>query len=61
MGDIIKFKPRVVNSERNRVEALVKGKLETYTCNTCGGDIEVINNDYPSVCPNCGTEIEEWN
>ena len=58
MGDIIKFKPRVVNSERNRVEALVKGKLETYTCNTCGERFEVLFDDRPECCPGCFARIK---
>ncbi len=48
------------NKRINRCEALAKGLIEEYICNNCGGDIEVIDKDFPSHCPNCGATISEW-
>ena len=59
MGQIIEFSARK-NSKHERVEALVKGNIECYVCEDCGGDIEVINNKFPTRCPNCGVLILEW-
>ena len=59
MGEILQFRPRQKKvSSDNRVEAMMKGQLETYTCNTCGGDFEVLFNNFPDRCPHCGREIE---
>ena len=51
---IIEFKPR---SKTNRVEALAKGKIRVFTCDTCGYDMEVLFNQFPENCPNCGLHI----
>ncbi|MBE5849766.1 MAG: hypothetical protein E7298_06335 [Lachnospiraceae bacterium] len=45
----------------NRSEALAKGKIMYYSCDSCGADIEVIDNDYPDKCPGCGLRITSWN
>ena len=45
----------------SRTEALVKGLIEKYTCDLCGGSFEVINDQYPENCPCCDREIVEWN
>ena len=58
MAQIIKFQKR---NDAERVKALVKGEIRTFTCDTCGADIEVINGVYPKKCPGCGLEIEHWN
>ena len=42
------------------IEAMVKGLIEIYTCNRCGGEIEVINNNFPKNCPNCHVIIDSW-
>jgi predicted RNA-binding Zn-ribbon protein involved in translation (DUF1610 family) len=66
MCAIIDFRKNVENLKAkhkpmSRIEAMVKGLVEIYTCNNCGGDIEVIDKVYPDCCPNCGAEILEWN
>ena len=61
MGTIIQFRRRQVKSDdAERVEAMVKGNIEVYTCNTCGEDFEVLNSRFPKTCPCCGVEIDEW-
>ena len=57
MAKIIEFKKM---KGKNRTEALVKGRIRTFTCDTCGEEIEVINEEYPDCCPGCGLEIETW-
>ena len=57
MGEIVQFRPRQTK-EINRVEALMKGQVETYTCNNCGEDFEVIYNNRPDKCPNCFYSID---
>ena len=42
----------------SRTEALIKGLIETYTCDSCGGDFEVINEQFPERCPCCNMEME---
>ena len=54
----IQFKPRVKGS-KNRVEALMKGEIEIYSCNDCGEDFEVMFEDFPEKCPHCG-KIIDW-
>lgn len=56
MAEIIQFKPK---SQINRIEALVKGQITMFTCDVCGGDIEVLFDNYPEKCPNCGL-IMDW-
>ena len=51
---------QVSNEEARRLSALVTGKLEVYTCNNCGGDIEVIDGEFPTHCPHCNVELLEW-
>ena len=52
---IVQFKPK---SNKNRVEALMKGKITIFTCDTCGGDIEVLFDNFPDKCPNCGLKMD---
>ncbi len=51
MGEIIMFLPRM--QRRKRIEAMMKGTLEEYSCDNCGEDIDVIDGDYPDRCPEC--------
>ena len=63
MAKIIAFNVRRRNGktlEAERWKALVKGNIEYYNCDDCGGEIEVINGDFPKRCPHCGTEILDW-
>lgn len=55
---IIQFKPK---SKTDRVEALIKGKIRIFTCDTCGYDMEVLFNQFPDECPNCGLHIDWGN
>lgn len=58
MSNIVQFRPRQKNEpQQNRVEALMKGQLEEYTCDTCGGDFEVMFGNFPDKCPHCGRMI----
>lgn len=52
---IIQFKPK---SKTNRVEALMKGEITYFTCNTCGKGFEVYFNDRPDECPHCKRNID---
>lgn len=56
MSNIIQFKPKV-NKSRDRVEAMVKGQLRTFTCDSCGEVFEAYFNNLPSACPNCKLRI----
>ena len=38
----------------NRFKALAEGLIESYTCNNCGEDFEVYDNELPEKCPSCG-------
>jgi len=61
MGVIVEFKPvkkKIKSDSAKRIEALIKGKIEAYTCDNCGGHFEVINDDFPTHCPCCGMEME---
>lgn len=49
MGEIIMFLPRL--QRRKRIEAMMKGTLEEYSCDNCGEDIDVIDGKYPDRCP----------
>lgn len=40
-----------------RVEAMIKGEIEEYTCDTCGTDFEVISDNKPDSCPGCFRKI----
>ena len=64
MGVVIQFdrtrRKQRVTTEAERLRAMMEGKIETYVCNNCGGDIEVIDGNFPQKCPCCGTELEEW-
>lgn len=62
MAEIISFFDRKKPQKReiSRVEALAKGRIQHYSCDSCGADIEVINGEYPDRCPGCGLIITEW-
>lgn len=62
MAQIIEFKKskKVEKPGKNRVEALVKGRIRVFTCDECGARIEVINGEYPDRCPGCNREITKW-
>ena len=55
MGDILLFEPRM--KIKNRYKAIAKGTLLKFTCDTCGEEIEVIDEEYPEYCPGCLREI----
>ena len=59
MGNIIQFAPRSkkVSTNTNRVEALVKGELDVYICDTCGEEFEVVFDNKPDKCPHCNRVI----
>ena len=46
--------------EAERWKAIAKGRIRHFTCDDCGADIEVINEDYPDLCPGCGRFISGW-
>ena len=46
--------------EQERLKALAKGRIRYFTCDDCGADIEVINEQYPDKCPGCGRVISSW-
>lgn len=61
MGEIIKFKRKERKvSDAKRLKALCEGRIRYFSCNDCGGDIEVIDEEYPDKCPCCGLKITEW-
>ena len=51
MGEIILFEPKM--KSKKRLEAMMKGTLEEYSCDSCGEDIDVIDGNYPDRCPGC--------
>ena len=57
MSNIVQFEPRSRKSSTNRVEALVKGELEVYECDTCGKEFEVVFGNKPDKCPHCNRLI----
>ena len=65
MGKIIAFNVGRRNGktqlEAERWKAIAKGNIETYSCDMCGADIEVINGKFPDKCPGCGLSILHWN
>lgn len=63
MSNVIQFKPRrdCEVSSRDRVEAMVKGKIETYECNNCGELFDVLFGNRPDKCPNCNLRIDWGN
>lgn len=60
MGVILEFRKPIKDklSSADRLKLLAEGKIETYTCTTCHGDFEVIDESYPDHCPCCGLEME---
>lgn len=67
MGVVIEFSDFVNKSKTKKIDdayrlkMLAENKIESYTCNNCGGTIEVVDNNYPKQCPHCGLSIKEWN
>ena len=65
MGIVVNFEDYIKISRHykgtNRIEALVKGRLSTYTCDSCGRDFEVDKDHRPDKCPNCNVHIDVWN
>lgn len=61
MAQIIEFRRRDKKEEMSRTEALVKGKIDVYRCDSCGKEFEVINDVFPDTCPGCGVVISVWN
>lgn len=57
MGEIIRFE-QIMRIKKRR-EAMMRGKLEEYTCDSCGEDVDVIDGDYPERCPGC-LRIISW-
>lgn len=57
MSNIVYFEPKRKKSPVNRIEALVKGELEVYVCDTCGEEFEVAFGNKPEVCPHCNRLI----
>lgn len=54
MGEIVQFRPRVKQeNSNNRIEALMRGQLETYICDVCGGEFDVLYGNFPDECPHC--------
>ena len=61
MAQIVSFIPRKTeNKEAKRWKALAKGNIMNFTCNTCGKEFEVINDEYPDCCPGCGRRITQF-
>jgi len=66
MGQVVNFQ-KYIDSKRyrkriiSRAEALAKDLISVYSCNMCGGEFEVIADNYPERCPCCNRVIEKWN
>ena len=60
MGNIIKFRRKDMSNEAKRLKALAEGRVRYFNCNNCGGEIEIINEEYPDECPCCGLIIIGW-
>ena len=60
MGEILQFRPRGEQqfSSRDRIEAMVKGQLDEYKCEYCGGIFEVLFDKKPEKCPNCNIPLD---
>lgn len=63
MSNIVQFRPvqKKKEPQRNRVEALMKGQVRTFNCDSCGGEFEVLYNNFPDKCPHCGLEFDWGN
>ena len=61
MAQIISFvKKQSTVKEAERWKAIAKGQIRHFTCDDCGADIEVINEQYPERCPGCNRIISGW-
>ena len=61
MAQIISFIPKKkMSNESRRWKALAKGTIMTFTCNTCGEEFEVVDDEYPDLCPGCGRRITQF-
>ncbi len=62
MAEVISFADfRKIKREISRAEALAKGRIQYYTCDSCGEHMEVFNKEYPDICLGCGRRIVKWN
>ena len=62
MAEIISFMDSIKRrDEMSRAEALAKGRIKYFSCDDCGADLDVINDEYPDRCPGCGLLIAHWN
>ena len=58
MGTVIDFNEFYMKKkDAERLKALCEGKVEVYTCNGCGRDFEVVDDNFPEVCPCCGVPL----
>lgn len=48
-----KYHSKAGDKEAKRYKALAHNKLQEFTCNNCGNDFDVIDDEYPEVCPIC--------
>lgn len=61
MAQIVEFrKKEQMMYKAKRYKALATGNIRTFTCDTCGTEFEVIDDEYPDCCPGCGLEIENY-
>lgn len=62
MAQIIEFgRKKQAMSQAERYKAIAKGRIERYSCDTCGTEFEVIDGKAPACCPGCGRSIEWHN
>lgn len=58
MAQILSFNRKERRSQnRNRVQALMRGAVDIYNCDKCGGEFEVIYDNKPDRCPHCNTKF----
>lgn len=57
LGNIVKFEKKH-NEINERAKLLAMGRIEIYTCDACGEDIEVVDGIKPERCPGCDREID---
>lgn len=61
MGNILQFRPKSSDTNKDRVEAMVKGQLDVYVCDSCGEEFEVYFGRKPKRCPSCDVIFTGWN
>ena len=58
MGKVVDFgEYKKQKDEAYRLKMLSEGKIEEYTCNSCGETFEVYDDNFPQKCPHCGVEF----